>query len=337
MKRGFGSDNHSGAHPQILGAMIEANEGHAPSYGTDEWTERWNEITKKLFGPKATSHFVFNGTAANVLAIGGFVQSHHSVLAGSTSHLINDECGAPEKLLGCKVVSIPTFEGKLTPSAVKFHLVRRGDQHFSQAKVLSITQPTEVGTVYSLREIEELAEFCRKENLIFHIDGARLVNAVAALGCTFADAVRGADCVSLGGTKNGLVFGEAVIFTNEKVSPDFKFLRKQAMQLPSKTRFIAAQFLEFLGTDLWLGNALRANRMASRLSMGIAACKGVEMTQKTQANAVFVKIPREHVARLRDHSFFYVWDEHTFECRLMTSWDTSEEDVDRFVEEVAKI
>lgn len=337
MKRGFGSDNHSGAHERIIDAIVAANVGHAPSYGTDEWTTKWSEIVAKLFGPKAESHFVFNGTAANVLAIGAFVQSHHAVLASQHAHLINDECGAPEKFLGCKVISIPSGDAKLTPEMVKPFLVRRGDQHYSQARVLSITQPTELGTLYSLKELAALSEFCRKENLILHIDGARLVNAVAALGCSFADAVRGADVISLGGTKNGLLFGEAVVFLNERANPDFKYLRKQAMQLPSKTRFVAAQFIEFLGTDLWLENALRANRMAARLAAGLAKCAEVEITHKVQANACFVKIPREHVARLREHSFFYVWDEHTFECRLMTSWDTTEDDVDRFVSEVAKI
>ncbi len=248
-----------------------------------------------------------------------------------------DECGAPEKFLGSKVISIPSIDAKLTPEMIKPHLIRRGDQHASQPRVLSITQPTELGTVYSLKELSALSTFCKTEKLVLHIDGARLVNAVAALGCSISAAVEGADVVSLGGTKNGLVFGEAVIFLNSKVSPDFRYLRKQAMQLPSKSRFIAAQFLEFLGTDLWLDNALRANRLASRLATGLATCKSVAITQKVQANACFVKIPREHVARLRDHSFFYVWDEHTFECRLMTSWDTTEEDVDRFVAEVARL
>lgn len=341
MKRGFGSDNHSGAHPQIIDALIEANVGHAPSYGTDEWTEKWDLTVKKLFGAQATSHFVFNGTAANVLAIGGFVQSHHSILASNHAHLQVDECGAPEKFLGCKVLSIQTDDAKLTPELIEPYLIRRGDQHASQPRVVSITQPTELGTIYSLNEIGALADLCRREKLVLHIDGARLVNAVAALGCSFADAVRGADVISLGGTKNGLLFGEAVIFLNDKVNPDFRYLRKQAMQLPSKSRFIAAQFLEFLGTDLWLDNALRANRLAARLSVALATdtmkSKGVAVTQKTQANGCFVKIPREHVAKLKEHSFFYVWNEKTFECRLMTSWDTTEEDVDRFVAEVAKI
>ncbi|MEK7355710.1 MAG: beta-eliminating lyase-related protein [Bdellovibrionota bacterium] len=337
MKRGFGSDNQSGAHPDILGAILSANEGHAESYGADELTEKWNGVCKKLFGQGATSYFVFNGTAANVLGIGAFVQSQHAIIASDKSHLVNDECGAPEKLLGCKVISIPSHDAKLTPDVIKPFLIRRGDQHASQPRVISITQPTELGTVYSLREIAAIADLCREENLILHIDGARLVNAIAALGCTFADAVKGADVISLGGTKNGLLFGEAIVFLNQKANPDFRYFRKQAMQLSSKSRFIAAQFLEFLGTDLWLGNALRSNRMASRLSSALARCKGVEITQKTQANGVFVKIPREHVARLREHSFFYVWDEHTFECRLMTSWDTTEADVDSFVAEVEKI
>ena len=334
-RRGFGSDNHSGAHPKILAAMIRANGGHQPSYGTDPITEEAQKLFRKLLSPHADVHFVFNGTAANVLALSSFVRSHHSVIAASSAHLINDECAAPEKFMGCRVIAADSVDGKLTVESIKQHLIRRGDQHFSQVRAISITQPTELGTVYSLDEIKAISDLARSEKLVLHIDGARLVNAAASLGCSLGDLVRGADVVSFGGTKNGLVFGEAVVFLNDpkgfKADPDFRFIRKQAMQLPSKTRFIAAQFLEFLGTDLWIENAKHANAMAKRLHEALKTSPHAKITRPTQANACFVILPRAMISPLKETAFFYVWDEHSFECRLMTSWDTQASDIDAFV------
>ena len=333
MKRGFGSDNHSGAHPRILNAIVRANEGHEPSYGTDDLTREASEMMKKHFGPDAETHFVFNGTAANVLALATLVQSHHTIIAAQQAHVINDECGAPEKIIGCKIVSVPSPDAKLNPAMIKPYLIRRGDQHYSQIKAITITQPTELSTVYSVEEIRELAEFARANGLKMHVDGARLVNAAEALGVGFKEMLTdtGVDVVSVGGTKNGLIFGEAVVFLKPKFAPDFKFVRKQAMQLPSKTRFIAAQFLEFLGTDLWRENAHHANQMAMRLYQGLKDSPFVKVTQVPQANAVFVIIPKPLISPLRELAFFYVWDEASFECRLMTTWDTSPNDIDEFV------
>jgi threonine aldolase len=361
--KGFGSDNHSGAHPRILKAVELANVAHAPSYGTDAWTEKTNVMFRKLFGENAEAFFVFNGTAANVLALSALIESHHAVLASTVSHLLNDECGAAEKSLGCRVIGVPTPDAKLTPELLKPFLIRRGDQHASQIRAISITQPTELGTVYSIAELKALADFARAERLLLHMDGARLVNAAAALNCELRELTTniGIDALSLGGTKNGLLFGEAVVFLKKGLAEDFKYKRKQLMQLPSKTRFIAAQFLEFLGADsveaphvapsaapvnepsatpaipLWRQNAKHANAMAQMLRAGLEKSKYCELTQKTQANGVFVKIPRKMVAPLREISFFYVWDEHTFECRLMATWDTTPDDIARFVAAVERI
>lgn len=333
VRRGFGSDNHSGVHPRIMDAMIRVNDGHMPAYDTDPLSRQAHALMKDLFGRHAETHFVFNGTAANVLALSTIVRSHHSILASQHAHIVVDECGAPEKHLGCKLIAVPSVDAKLTPDMLKPYLVRRGDQHVSQVRAISITQPTELGTLYSRDEIKALAEFARREGLFLHVDGARLVNAAAALDVTLKEltADLGVDVLSLGGTKNGLLFGEAVIFLKPGLSEDFKFVRKQFMQLASKTRFIAAQFLEFLGTDLWKTNARHANRMARILSDALSEIPELKVTQKTQANSVFVTIPKPFISRLRDEAFFYVWDEATFECRLMTSWDTSETDIERFL------
>jgi threonine aldolase len=341
LKRGFGSDNHSGAHPRMLEAVINANRSHAPSYGTDPWTLAMNDVFKKLFYSTAVGHFVFNGTAANVLALSPYVQSYHAVITSHASHMINDECGAPEKHLGCHMVAIDTTGhsdgGKLTVPLIEPYMVRAGDQHASQIRAISITQPTEFGVVYTIQEIQALSAFAKKHGLILHMDGTRVVNAAASLGCSLKTITVdcGVDVLSLGGTKNGLLFGEAVVFfnPNENVAQNFKYLRKQMMQLPSKTRFIAAQFLEYIGTDLWLENALRANRLAKKLEKSLkqdALSPFFKFTQPVQANACFVQIPRHWIAKMREASFFYVWNEHTFECRLMTSWDTEDSEIENF-------
>lgn len=341
--KGFGSDNHSGVHPRILKAIERANTDHAPSYGTDNWSDKADEMFHHLFSPSTSAFFVFNGTAANVLSLSALVRPHHAVLASSYSHLVNDECGAPERNLGCRIINIECKNAKLTPELLSPHLIRRGDQHASQIRAISITQPTELGTVYTVEEIKKISEFARAQRLYLHMDGARLVNAATYLNCNLKDLTcnAGVDVLSLGGTKNGLLFGEAVLFfnqnSNESLDFDFKYVRKQLMQLPSKTRFIAAQFLEFLGTDLWIENSIHANLMAKKLADRLSTSKYCEITQPTQSNAVFVKIPKKMVAPLRSDAFFYVWNEHTFECRLMTTWDTTDNEVLEFADAVERI
>jgi len=331
--RGFGSDNHSGVHPRILRAIEAANVDHAPSYGTDPLTEKAAAMFKDLLGPEAEPYFVFNGTAANVLSLAALVKPHHAILVSACAHLANDECNAPERHLGGKLIPVPAADGKLRPETLREHLIRRGDQHAAQVAAISITQSTELGTVYTLDEIRALGEFARRERLFFHMDGARLVNAAESLGASFREMTTdcGVDVVSFGGTKNGLLFGEAVVFLRKGLNADFKYVRKQMMQLPSKTRYLSAQFLEFLGTDLWRDNARHANQMARLLAEGLRRSPHAEVTQETQANAVFVKFPKGFIAKLREAAFFYVWNERTFECRLMTTWDTTREDIERLL------
>ena len=339
MKRGFGSDNHSGVHPELLKSMLEANTGHAASYGTDEWTERANLAFKKHFGPKAESFFVFNGTAANVLSLRSLMRPFHSVFCSDVSHLHVDECAAPEFFTGGKLWVIPSKNGKLELSDVKAQFIRRGDQHFAQVKVLSLTQPTELGTVYSLDEVKAFCDWAHSQKIYVHIDGARLANACVSLGKNYQQITTdlGVDVVSFGGTKNGLMMGEAVVFLNSNLSEDFQYIRKQSAQLPSKTRFISAPFCTYLETDLWQDIAKHSLKMAQALFESVKNIPGVEVTQAVQSNAVFAKIPKAWVSPLKKERFFYVWDEQTFECRWMTSWDTQLEEIDSFTNKLKEL
>lgn len=339
MKRGFGSDNHSGVHPEIFKALQNANQEHAPSYGTDEWTERTDRLFKKEFGPQAETYYVFNGTAANCLSLRAGLASYQSILCSDLSHLNVDECGAPEFFTGAKLIPIPSQGGKISLDSLKSALIRRGDQHYSQPKMVSLTQPTELGSTYTLEEVREITDWAHSEALLVHIDGARLANAAFSLDASFADLTTelGVDIVSLGGTKNGLMMGEAVIFLKPILSENFKYIRKQSAQLPSKTRFIAAQFERYLTNELWKNIAQTSCEMAEKLHQALQEFPELEITSKRQSNAVFVKIPKQWVKSLREHYFFYVWDEKTFECRLMTSWDTTEADISGFITEIRKL
>lgn len=329
---GFGSDNHSGAHPLILESLQEVNGGHAPSYGTDEVSVEAQGLFKQKFGAQAQTHFVFNGTAANVLALRLACDSFHSVLCADVSHLNVDECGAPEILGHCKLIPLPTEHGKITLEAAQRALIRKGDQHYSQPRLLSITQPTELGTVYSYDEMKSLITWAKSEGLLVHIDGARLANAAYLLNKSFKELTSdlGVDLVSFGGTKNGLVFGEAVVILNPDLKRRAPYLRKQLGQLPSKSRFVAAQFIAYFRNDLWKDIARQSLKMAQELRLRIEGLPFVEITHPTDSNAVFAKIPSAWVKDLRDQFFFYVWDEHTWECRFMTSWDTDISDVQQF-------
>ncbi|MNK01170.1 Low specificity L-threonine aldolase [compost metagenome] len=332
MKRGFGSDNHSGVHPLILESMAQANIDHAPSYGTDDWTEKAVEEFRKHFGSQSQVFFVFNGTAANVTALKALTKPWQSVLCSDVSHINVDECGAPEMMGGFKLIPVPSRNGKISVAELEKVFIRRGDQHFSQAQTLSITQPTELGTTYSLDELKTLISWAKKNRLFVHIDGARLANAAIHLRTSFREFTTdlGVDVVSFGGTKNGLMMGEAVIFLNKDLAHDFKYLRKQAAQLPSKSRFIAAQFSRYFSQDLWKQIAEHSQQMAQLLYEEVHAIPGVEVRERPQSNAVFAKIPQPWVKILREKFFFYVWDEATFECRWMTSWDTQKEDILEF-------
>ena len=338
-KFGFGSDNQAGVHPDILASLAAVNEAHAPAYGMDHVTARAESVLRRHFGEKAEVYFVFNGTAANVTALATCTKSFSSILCAETSHLHNDECGAPEKFLGCKLHAIPTPDGKLSPESLQPYLVRKGDQHCSQPHAVTITQPTEMGTVYSLEELRSICQFAHDNGLYVHVDGARLVNAATHLGVGLRALTSdvGVDVLSFGGTKNGLLCGEAVIFFRPELAQNYRYLRKQAMNLPSKSRFIAAQFMAWLEGDLWQRISRHSLDMATYLREALTDIPFVRITQATQSNGVFAQLPPKLVSPLREHSFFYVWDEQTFEVRLMCSFDTSKAQIDAFAAEVRRL
>ncbi|MDZ4661899.1 MAG: beta-eliminating lyase-related protein [Pseudomonadota bacterium] len=332
IKKGFGSDNHCGAHPKIAQAIIDCNKGHVPSYGTDELCERAIEVFKKNFGTRTQVYFVFNGSAANTLSLKALTQSFNSVFCSDVSHIYNDECGAPEMIGHCKLIPLASQNGKINLKTITEQYVRLGDQHSTQPKVISLTQPTEVGTVYSLKEIKEICDFAHSKNMYVHVDGARLPNAAVTLNCTFKELTTdlGVDVISFGGTKNGLVFGEAVLFLMPQLAQNFQYIRKQCLQLPSKSRFVAAQFLALFEKELWRDNATYVTKLAQSLYQEVKDIKSIEVTEPVQSNAVFIKMPKEYVKILRDKYFFYVWDEKTFECRIMMSFDNTIEEIKDF-------
>ncbi len=329
----FASDNSSGIHPQFLAAIADANTGHAQSYGMDPWTGRFDEIVRDLFGASTEAFLVFNGTAANVLGLSPLLKSFEGVICADSSHLAVDECGAPERWLGSKLFVSPARDGKLTAGIVKKHLVRLGDQHHSQPRVLSITQPTELGTVYTLEELRDLSDFARRNRLFFHMDGARLANAVSFLDCSFAATTleAGVDVLSLGGTKNGMLGAEAVLFFKPQLASGFKFIRKQGMQLASKHRFAAAQFTRYLENGLWRKIATHVHQLAKRLEAGLAEFPEIETVAPVESNAVFARVPKALINPLRERFFFYVWDEFDWTVRFMVTWDHTAEDIDAFL------
>jgi threonine aldolase len=281
----------------------------------------------------AEVYFVFTGTSANVLGLTAVTRSWNSVIAASTAHLEQDECGAPEKFTGCKVLTVDTPDGKINNKMIETHLHGIDFEHHSQPKVVSVTQSTEMGTVYTPGEIRELADFVHSNGMLLHMDGARIANAAVSLGMPFraftTDA--GVDILSFGGTKNGMMFGEAICFLRSGLSGDFKYIRKQGMQLASKMRYISAQYTAYFRNDLWKRCAAHSNNMARLLEERLHPFTAVRITQKVQSNGVFVIMPKETAYKMQQHYFFYPWDEKRSEYRLMTSWDTSEEDIEGFI------
>ncbi len=334
--RGFASDNNAGIHPDILKAIANVNVGHVPAYGDDPITARAVAKFREHLGADAEVFFVFNGTGANVLGLQALTSSFAAVLCAASAHIENDECGAPEKFTGCKLITIDTPDGKLTPELLQGQLKGIGDQHHVQPQVISISQTTEMGTVYSIKEIRELADFAHAHEMVLHMDGARISNAAASLGVSLRAVTRdaGVDVLSFGGTKNGLLAGEAVVFFEPVLAKEFKFIRKQGMQLSSKMRFIAAQFEALLSNDLWLRNARHSNAMAQKLASQLGAFPKIKVTQKTQANAIFAEVPRTAVPLIQAKYHFYVWQEATCEVRWMASWDTTEDDVNGMLQAI---
>jgi len=331
--RGFGSDNNAGIHPDILKEIISSNTGHVTGYGTDVYTEKAINIFKEALGSSTETFFVFTGTAANVLGLSGIMRSWNSVITASTAHLEGDECGAPEKFIGCKVLVVDTPDGKITPDLIEKHIHGIDFEHHSQPNVISITQATEMGTVYTTAEISAIAGFAHSRGMLLHMDGARIANAAVALNLPFkaftTDA--GVDVLSFGGTKNGMMFGESICFLKPGLSKDFKYIRKQGMQLASKMRFISAQYTGYFRNDLWKRCASNSNAMAGMLADQLKLIPEVTVTQEVQSNGVFVIMPADIAEKMRSHYFFYPWDEKRSEWRLMCSWDTEEKDIEDFI------
>ncbi len=333
--KSFGSDNHSGIHPLILEAIAEANVGHSLAYGDDPITQLAKRDICKLFGraDEIDVYFVFNGTAANVLSLASGVNSYNSVICADTAHINVDECGAPERWLGAKVISVPSVNGKLTPEAILPHLHGFGFEHHSQPKFISITQSTELGTIYTREEIATLSDLAHSHSMYLHVDGARIANGVVGSGVSIAEMTEGVDVLSFGGTKNGMMMGEAVVILNGELSKGaMKYQRKQAMQLYSKMRFVAAQFSAYLKDDLWLRLAQNANSMAQMLGQELS--KRFTLTQRVEANEVFVQIPPRVYSELLKSYFFYVWNEAESEVRFVCSFDTTEQDIRQLVDAI---
>jgi len=337
-KRSFASDNNAGVHPEILKAIKAANDGHVIAYGNDPITARAIKQFQKHFGNDIAVYFVFGGTGANVLGLKAILKSYQTIICAETAHVNVDECGAPENYTGCKLVLVPTTDGKLRVEQIKPLLYGIGVEHHVQPGVISISQATEMGTVYTKKELKTLASFAHDNGMLLHVDGARLANAAVSLGVTLREitAEAGVDVLSFGGTKNGMMYGEAVIFFDRELAADFKYIRKQGMQLPSKMRFIAAQFEALLAGNLWRRGATHANRMAQILGGELAKLSQVKITQPVETNGVFAVIPRKYIPALQKKYFFYVWDEEISEVRLMASFDTTEEDIRDFVKFVRK-
>ena len=342
--RGFASDNYAGIHPEVLAAIVGANEGHQVAYGEDAVTARLQDVMTAHFGEGVQAFPVFNGTGANVVGLQSMLPRWGAVISASTAHIHVDEGGAPERMGGMKLLPVPTDDGKLTPALIDREAWGWGDEHRAQPLVVSITQSTELGTLYTPDEVRTIADHAHERGMRLHMDGARLANAAAALDLPFAAFTRdaGVDVLSFGGTKNGAMGAEAIVVLNPDASEGLLFSRKYSMQLASKMRFISAQLVALLEGDLWLRNARHANAMAARLRAGVEAgladgsIRGVGFTQPTQANAVFATLPEGTADRLRASFRFYDWDATRREVRWMCSFDTTEEDVDAFVAAIAR-
>jgi threonine aldolase len=331
--RGFASDNNSGVHPEVLAAIAAANEGHVVAYGDDDYSAASRDRIREHFGESAAAYFVFNGTGANVTAIDALTKPFEGVICTDVAHMNVDECGAPERIAGIKLLQVAHTDGKLTPGDVSRWEAHRGDEHAVQARVVAITQATELGTVYTLEETRAIADAAHELGMYLHVDGARLSNAAVSLGASLGEvtADAGVDVVTFGGTKNGLLLGEAVVFLRPELAESFLYTRKQLGQLASKMRFIAAQFDALLTDELWRRTAEHSNQMARRLADAITAIDGVELAYPVEANGVFANLPAASIDGLREAlpaaMPFYVWDEAAGTVRLMCSWDTTPEDI----------
>ena len=336
--RGFGSDNHAGVHPEVMAALQRVNVGHVHSYGDDPHTVEAVALFREVLGSEVEVFFAFNGTGANVTALSALTRFYDAVICSDTAHLHIDECGAPEQVAGVKLLPAPAPDGKITPEGIAAHIAARGDEHQVRPRVVSITQATELGTVYAPSEIRALADCAHEHGLYLHVDGARIANAAVGLGLGLREITGdcGVDVLSFGGTKNGLMLGEAVVFFKPELAEDYRRARKQGMQLASKMRFVAAQFTALLTDDLWRRSAQHANAMAQVLAERVRPIRGVEVIYPVQANAVFARLPTEVIPILQQEFFFYPWNATRGEVRWMTSFDTEVEDIEAFATLIEK-
>lgn len=332
--RSFASDNNSGIHPAIMDALCKANCDHAFGYGDDEWTIKAVEQIRSAFTPDCDAYFVFNGTGSNCVSLQLITRPFNSILCADTAHIFVDECGAPAKMTGCQLIAIPTKDGKLSPDLIKPYLVGFGDQHHSQPGAIYLSQCSELGTIYTPEELKAITSLAHSHGMKVHMDGARLSNACASLHVSLkaltVDA--GIDVLSFGGTKNGLMLGECVIVFDAEARKNAAFIRKQSAQLASKLRFLSCQFTAYLETGLWLTNAQHANAMAFKLHDALNRFSFIRFTQKVESNQLFLSMPRPIIEYLQKKYCFYVWNEANNEIRLVTSYDTTEAEINDFVQ-----
>jgi threonine aldolase len=334
-RKSFGSDNHAGTHPAVMRAIVEANSGDVVAYGDDPWTEQAVGQLSRLTGAEGGVYLVWNGSGANLVGLGLLLGRHEAVICAESAHINTDECGAAESIIGTKLLTVPAPAGKLTPELIATRLGGLGDEHFAQPGVVAVTQATEFGTCYTLDELRAIKDFCAANKLRVFLDGARLANAAAYLGCSLAELASTADVLSFGGTKNGALGVEAVIVMDPAAGTAAPYLRKQYLQLSSKMRFLAAQFNALLADDLWLANATQANAMAARLAAGLVDVPGVDVVYPVQSDAVFAKLAPAHIERLQREWTFMTWDESASVVRWMAAFDTQKEDVDAFLSDIA--
>jgi len=337
--KSFGSDNHSGVCPEAIEAILAANSGHALAYGDDEITERLTALFQREFGETASPYLVFNGTGANILCLDALCRSHHAVVCAETAHINVDECGAPQRAIGCRLLPVATKDGKLTPELVATQLHGFGFEHHSQPRAISISNITELGTLYRPEEVRALADLAHSRGMYLHMDGARLANAAAALGCTLKEITTdcGVDALSFGGTKNGMMCAESAVILNPELDVDLRYRRKQLTQLSSKMRFMAAQFEAYLTDGLWLRNAQHSNAMAKKLETMVRDVEGVDVVYSVDANSVFAHLPRQAWQRLQESHFFYDWDFDADVVRWMCSFDTTVDDIEAFVSALREV
>lgn len=336
--RSFASDNNSGVHPLVMEALNRANQDHAVGYGDDPWTEEAVDKIKEVFTPDCVPLFVFNGTGSNAVALQLCTRSYNSIICAETAHIYVDECGSPARMTGCQIRPVATTDGKLTPDLIRPYLCNFGEQHHSQPGALYISQCTELGTIYQPDEIRALTKLAHRYDMYVHMDGARLANACAALNLSFKELTAdcGIDILSFGGTKNGLMLGESVIIFNRALKKEAYFVRKQSAQLASKLRYLSCQFTAYLTDNLWLKNATHANKMAQKLYDGLKEVPGVQFTQKMESNQLFLTMPRMVIDELLKDYFFYFWNKAANEIRFVTSFDTTEKDIEELLQSMKK-